>query len=94
MSPLPGIRPASTLVAIGLLVIAAANALAAGAPMSASQLALYQDADRETILVQGAKRKDSLFSTTRIRGLKLSPSSLRRSIRSSKSRNGAPKART
>jgi len=57
MSPFPGIRPASPLVAIGLLVFATANALSAGAPMSASQLALYQGADRETILIQGAKKE-------------------------------------
>lgn len=34
--------------------------LAAGAPMSPAQLALYQGADRETILIEGAKREGQL----------------------------------
>ena len=89
-----GLRTVNNLLTVGILIFAATNALAASAPMPVSQLALYQGADRETVLVQGAKKKDRLFSITRIPGLKPSPRSLRRSIRSSKSRNGAPKART
>ena len=52
-----GIRTASILLTIGILIFAATNALAASAPMPVSQLALYQGADRETILVQGAKKE-------------------------------------
>lgn len=40
-----------------LLIFAPDCALAAGAPMTPSQLALYQGADREKILVEGAKRE-------------------------------------
>ena len=40
-----------------LLVFAPDCALAAGAPMTPSQLAVYQGADREKILVEGAKRE-------------------------------------
>jgi iron(III) transport system substrate-binding protein len=60
MSLFRGIRAASLFLAIGILVFTAANALAAGAPMPASSLALYQGADRETILVQGAKKEGQL----------------------------------
>jgi iron(III) transport system substrate-binding protein len=52
-----GMRTASILVAMGFSIFAAKNALAASAPMPFSQLALYQGADRETILVQGAKKE-------------------------------------
>jgi len=41
-------------------VLAATTALAGGAPMSISQLALYQGADREKILVAGAKKEGQL----------------------------------
>ena len=57
MSLFPGIRTATILLIIGMLVFAATNVLAASAPMPVSQLALYQGADRETILIQGAKRE-------------------------------------
>jgi iron(III) transport system substrate-binding protein len=60
MSLLPGIRTASTLLTIGILIFSGANALAASAPMSVSQLALYQGADRETILIQGAKKEGQI----------------------------------
>jgi hypothetical protein len=40
-----------------LLIFAPDCALAAGAPMTPSQLAVYQGADREKILVEGAKRE-------------------------------------
>ena len=89
-----GIRTASILLAGGILILAATKALAASAPMPFSQLALYQGADRETILIQGAKKEGQLVFYNSHTWLKPSPRSLRRSIRSSKSRNGAPKART
>ena len=57
MSLFIGIRTASILITIGILFFAATNVLAASAAMSVSQLMLYQGADRETILVQGAKRE-------------------------------------
>jgi ABC-type uncharacterized transport system YnjBCD substrate-binding protein len=55
-----GIRTASILLASGILILAATKALAASAPMPFSQLALYQGADRETILIQGAKKEGQL----------------------------------
>ena len=39
------------------LLLAASVASAANAPMSAAQIALYQGADREKILIEGAKRE-------------------------------------
>jgi iron(III) transport system substrate-binding protein len=57
MSLFPRIRTASILLATGILIFSGIDALAASAPMSVSQLALYQEADRETILIQGAKKE-------------------------------------
>ncbi len=51
------IRSAGIPISIAILLSAATNALAASAPMSAAQLALYQGADRETILIEGAKKE-------------------------------------
>jgi hypothetical protein len=51
------LRTANNLLTVGILIFAATNALAASAPIPVSQLALYQGADRETILVQGAKKE-------------------------------------
>ena len=52
---------ASPSIAILLLcLVEAAIALAASAPMSLSQLALYQGADREKILIEGAKKEGQL----------------------------------
>ena len=48
---------ASSLI---FLTLAASRILAAGAPLSISQLALYQGADREKILIDGAKREGQL----------------------------------
>ena len=49
---------ASPSIAILLLcLVDAAIALAASEPMSLSQLALYQGADREKILIEGAKKE-------------------------------------
>ena len=52
-----GLRTVNNLLTVGILIFAATNALAASAPMPVSQLALYQGADRETVLVQGAKKE-------------------------------------
>ena len=60
MSLFPSIRTASILLTIGILIFSGPNALAASAPMSASQLALYQGADRETLLIQGAKKEGQI----------------------------------
>jgi Bacterial extracellular solute-binding protein len=57
MSLFRGIRTASISLTIGISIFAATDALAASAPMSVSQLMLYQGTDRETILVQGAKKE-------------------------------------
>ena len=40
-----------------IMFFLAANALAASAPMTPAQIALYQGADREKILIEGAKRE-------------------------------------
>ena len=48
MSLFRGLRTVNNLLTVGILIFAATNALAASAPMSVSQLALYQGADRET----------------------------------------------
>ena len=49
-------RRAGFLVSLAILLFPATNALPA-APMPPGQLALYQGADRERILVEGAKRE-------------------------------------
>ena len=55
------IHRASPSIAILLLcLVNSAIALAASAPMSLSQLALYQGADREKILIEGAKKEGQL----------------------------------
>jgi iron(III) transport system substrate-binding protein len=48
------------LIGIAISMIAATNALAASAPMSPAQLALYQGADRDKILIEGAKKEGQL----------------------------------
>ncbi len=54
---LRALRTAQLMLSGWLLIFAPDCALAASAPMSISQLALYQGADREKILVEGAKRE-------------------------------------
>jgi iron(III) transport system substrate-binding protein len=51
------IRRASILLTIAILIFAATNILAANAPMSGAQLAVYQGSDREKLLIEGAKRE-------------------------------------
>jgi iron(III) transport system substrate-binding protein len=51
------IRKASILLTIAILIFVATNTLAASAPMSAAQLAVYQGSDREKLLIEGAKRE-------------------------------------
>ena len=47
----------AAIVALAFFLIRASEALAAAAPMSTAQLALYQGADREKLLIEGAKRE-------------------------------------
>lgn len=47
-------------VAFGFYLLAACDLLAASASMTVPQLALYQGADREKILIEGAKREGQL----------------------------------
>jgi len=54
------IRTAAFLIGIAILVSTATNAIAASAPISPAQLALYQGADREKILIEGAKKEGQL----------------------------------
>ena len=47
-------------LASALLLLAGVECFAAAAPASIAQLALYQGADREKILVEGAKKEGAL----------------------------------
>jgi iron(III) transport system substrate-binding protein len=60
MSLLQVMQRAGFLITIAILTSAATHVLAANAPMSPAQLALYQGADREKILIEGAKREGQL----------------------------------
>ena len=51
---------ASIFLAAALLLLAAATCFAAAAPASIPQLALYQGADREKILIDGARKEGAL----------------------------------
>jgi iron(III) transport system substrate-binding protein len=51
------LRYARLPISIAILIFVAKTTLAASAPMSAAQLALYQGADREKILIEGAKKE-------------------------------------
>ena len=57
MLPSRMLPKASFIALVFTLLFNAAVASAASAPMSASQLALYQGADREKILIEGAKKE-------------------------------------
>jgi iron(III) transport system substrate-binding protein len=46
---------------LALCLLIAAEIFAAGAPMTVSQLALYQGADREKILIEGAKKEGAFM---------------------------------
>ena len=54
-------RTGSILVALVSYLLSTVDTLPAAAPMTVSQLALYQGADREKILIEGAK-KEGLFT--------------------------------
>ena len=62
MSLFPVIRRAGLPLSIAILIFAATSALPASAPMSPAQaqLALYQGADRQKILMEGAKKEGQL----------------------------------
>ena len=51
------IRRGGFLLGIAILIFSAPKALAASAAMTSAQLALYQGADREKVLIEGAKRE-------------------------------------
>ena len=53
-------RLKSLLIAWPIVALAAAQLFAGNAPMSPAQLALYRSADREKILIDGAKREGQL----------------------------------
>ena len=57
MSWLRFLRRVSVSVGFFLSLFVANNARAANAPMTSAQVALYQNADREKILIEGAKRE-------------------------------------
>src|SRR5438128_2013482 len=62
MSLFPVIRRAGLPFSIAILIFAATSALPSSAPMSPAQaqLALYQGADRQKILMEGAKKEGQL----------------------------------
>ena len=51
----------SILAVLAVCLLVAAEIFAAGAPMTVSQLALYQGADREKILIEGAKKEGAFM---------------------------------
>src|SRR4030095_4382827 len=53
-------RAPFTPVAFAFYLLTACEVFAASAPMTVSQLALYQGADREKILIEGAKKEGQL----------------------------------
>src|SRR4030095_3114054 len=56
-----GKRTGSILVFLVSYLLSTVDTLPAAAPMTVSQLALYQGADREKVLIEGAK-KEGLFT--------------------------------
>jgi iron(III) transport system substrate-binding protein len=54
-------RARSIVAAFAFYVLATLDVLAASAPMTVSQLALYQGADRERILIEGAKKEGAFM---------------------------------
>src|ERR1700746_28622 len=57
---MPRLSKSSIFTIVAFWLLAKAAAIAAGASMSSSQLALYLGADREKILVAGAKKEGQL----------------------------------
>ncbi len=53
-------RSVQSISMLFMFLFSAANAVGASAPMSITQLALYQGADREKILIEGAKKEGQL----------------------------------
>src|SRR5262249_43662648 len=53
-------RTGLTLAVLVFYLISTADAFSASAPTTVSQLALYQGADREKILIEGEKREGQL----------------------------------
>src|SRR5262245_63249778 len=51
------IRRGGFLLSLVLLIFSATKVLAGSAAMTSAQLALYQGADREKVLIEGAKRE-------------------------------------
>ena len=94
MSLFRGIRTASISLTIGISIFAATNALTASVPMPVSQLMLYQGADRETILVQGAKKEGQVVFYNSHTWFKAVAQEFEKKYPFIKSRNGVPKART
>ena len=60
MSLYCGILRSRVAIGIASLIFAATHALAASAPAPVSQLLLYEGADREKILIEGAKKEGQL----------------------------------
>ena len=54
------------LLAVLSYLLPTAMGFSASAPMTVSQLALYQGADREKILIEGAKKQGQLTSATQL----------------------------
>lgn len=57
------------LISAAGILVQASMALGAAAPTSIPQLALYQGADREKILIEGAKREGQLTFSIRTKSI-------------------------
>ena len=67
---------------------------AANAPVSVAQIALYQGADREKLLIEGAKKEGQVVFYNSHTWFKAVAQEFEKNIHSSKSPNGAPTAPT
>jgi hypothetical protein len=84
----------SILAGFAFYLLTLSEVFAASAPMTVSQLALYQGADREKILIEGAKREGQFTLYDSHTWFRTIAKSSRRNTRSSKFLNFAPTAGT
>ena len=74
----------TALASLILCIARSVSVLAASAPMSISQLALYQGADREKILIEGAKKEGAFTLYGSHTWYRTMAKAFERNIRSSK----------
>ena len=88
------IRRGGFLPSIAIIIFSATKVLAGSAAMTSAQLALYQGADREKVLIEGAKREGQLTLYTSHTWFRTLVKTSRRNIRLSKLPSGATTRRT